>query len=377
MIPMFHPYCENVLVFFSPNAHQLPCRCGKTEADSHTCFTFDNVSANPERREPHMHAAANNLRGGVSPRGTLLRGQSIIEYVLIIAIIGLVIVFAGPGVAGAIRNQFNLVGNTLNSGTNGTAEGGSTSGGGSAGADSATVQAAVAKDAKDWTLDEQKAVAEDIAAKGEASPAYAKAKAAMDAGTTWSVKLTDGQTLEYRIIGINHDNLADGSGKAGLTFATTVAGDDIKTRMNDTNTTEGGWEKSEIRSKMNSGGIWNLMPAELQSKVRTVTKVSNNVGARVPVGGGVAQPVTATETSDKLFLLSYSEIWGGKMFDMSCVEGNRYEYFADGGRTSTFYGWIRTPNSSKRFYIAASVNGNTDVRDASNENIPVRPAFCF
>ena len=38
--------------------------------------------------------------GGVSPRGTLLRGQGIIEYVLIIAIIGLVIVFAGPGGAG-------------------------------------------------------------------------------------------------------------------------------------------------------------------------------------------------------------------------------------------------------------------------------------
>lgn len=52
--------------------------------------------------------------GGVSPRNTRLRGQSIIEYVLIIAVIGLVIVFAGPGVAGAIRNQFNLVGNTVN-----------------------------------------------------------------------------------------------------------------------------------------------------------------------------------------------------------------------------------------------------------------------
>lgn len=49
-----------------------------------------------------MYAAARNLRGGVSPRGALLRGQSIIECVLIIAIIGLVIVFAGPGVAGAI-----------------------------------------------------------------------------------------------------------------------------------------------------------------------------------------------------------------------------------------------------------------------------------
>ena len=130
-----------------------------------------------------MHAAAINLRGGVSPRNTRLRGQSIIEYVLIIAVIGLVIVFAGRGVAGAIRNQFNLVGNTVNNGTTGGVEGGA-SGGGSAGTDSATVQAAVAKDAKDWTLDEQKAVAEDIAAKGESSPAYAKAKAAMDAGTS-------------------------------------------------------------------------------------------------------------------------------------------------------------------------------------------------
>ena len=93
------------------------------------------------------------LGGGVSPRGTLLRGQSIIEYVLVIAVIGLVIVFAGPGVAGAIRNQFNLVGNTVNSGTTGGIEGGS-SGGASAGADSATVQAAIAEGAEDWTLDE-------------------------------------------------------------------------------------------------------------------------------------------------------------------------------------------------------------------------------
>ena len=111
----------------------------------------------------------------------------------------------------------------MNSGTTGGTEGGA-SGGGSTGSDSATVQAAVAKDAKDWTLDEQKAVAEDIAAKGEASPAYAKAKAAMDAGTKFSVLLTNRITMEYRIIGINHDNLADGSGKAGLTFLTTSTG---------------------------------------------------------------------------------------------------------------------------------------------------------
>ncbi len=63
-------------------------------------------------------------------------------------------------------------------------------------------------------------MAEDIAKDGTAS-AYAKAKAAMDAGTKFSVKLTNGETLEYRIVGINHDDLADGTGKAGLTFEAT------------------------------------------------------------------------------------------------------------------------------------------------------------
>ena len=251
--------------------------------------------------------------GGVSPRGTLLRGQGIIEYVLIIAVIGLVIVFARPGVAGAIRNQFNLVGNTVNNGTTGGVEGGA-SGGGSAGADSATVQAAIAKDAKDWTLGEQKAVAEDIAAKGEASPAYAKAKAAMDANTKWSIKLTNGKTLEYRIIGINNDDLADGSGKAGLTFETT---NDVlyKHGLNDANTNVGGWRSSELRGRLNTGDLWALLPAELQSKAKAVTKMTDNDG------GSCAG--TPSATIDKVFILSTTEIYGYRQSD-----GTQYEYYA-------------------------------------------------
>lgn len=234
-----------------------------------------------------MHAAAISPRGGAR-RAVYLRGQSIIEYVLIIAVIGLVIVFAGPGVAGAIRNQFNLVGNTVNNGTSGGVESGGATGGGSTGADSTTVQAAVAKDAKDWTLDEQEAVAEDVAAKGEASPAYAKAKAAMDAGTKFSVKLTNGKTLEYRIIGIDHDDLADGSGKAGLTFEATNDALDgpIGHPMNATDTNAGGWEKSELRGRFNSGDLWSLLPSELQSKAKAVTKMTDNKG-----GGSAGAPL--------------------------------------------------------------------------------------
>ena len=329
-----------------------------------------------------MHAAAISPRGGVAHRAVNLRGQSIIEYVLIIAVIGLVIVFAGPGVAGAIRNQFNLVGNTLNSGTNGGTEGGGASGGGSTGADSATVQAAVAKDAKDWTLGEQKAVAEDIAAKGEASPAYSKAKAAMDAGTKFSVKLTDGKTLTYRIIGINHDDLADGSGKAGLTFLTTST--TISSRMNAMGTNAGGWEKSELRQKMNSGEIWNLMPSDFQSKVKSVRKLTNNVG-------GTDKNAAVTATTDKLFLLSYSEIvptshWASS-FPWTSSEGSQYEAFK--GKVTNNYSfndclrigggwWERSvyPSYSPRFLFVNS-NGDPSDYNGATYSCCVCPAFSF
>ena len=313
-----------------------------------------------------MHAAAIDLRGGVSPRGTLLRGQSIIEYVLIIAIIGLVIAFAGPGVAGAIRNQFNLVGNTVNSGTTGGA-----SDGGSTGTASAVVQAAVAKDPKNWTLDEQKAVAEDIAAKGEASPAYAKAKAAMDAGTKFSVKLTNGKTLEYRIIGINHDDTADGSGKAGLTFEATnnVLGGQ---RMNATDSNAGGWEKSELRGRLNSGDLWALLPAEIQSKVKSVTKMTDNQG-----GGKAGTP---SATTDKVFLVSATEVYGDLQSD-----GFQYEYYKSKGVTKSNYSgasssnlhWTRSvyPSSSTYFRYVRS-DGVWSSGDAAYTRY-VFPAFSF
>ena len=331
-----------------------------------------------------MHAAAISPRGGVAHGAVNLRGQSIIEYVLIIAIIGLVIVFAGPGVAGAIRNQFNLVGNTVNSGTSAGTEGGGASGGGSTGADSATVQAAIAKDAKDWTLDEQEAVAKDIAKNGTSSIVYAKAKAAMDAGTKFSVKLKNGKTLEYRIIGIDHDDLADGSGKAGLTFLTTST--TISSRMNATDTNAGGWEKSELRTKMNSGEIWNLMPSDFQSKVKSVKKLTNNIG-----DGSANKDAAITATSDKLFLLSYSEIvptsYWASSYPWTSNEGTQYEAFK-GKVTNNYsgndclkignYWWERSasPYGSSYFLI---VNGNGDPSGnyGAAHSYCVCPAFSF
>ena len=312
--------------------------------------------------------------GGVSPRGILLRGQSIIEYVLIIAVIGLVIVFAGPGVAGAIRNQFNLVGNTVNNGTSAGSEGGGATGGGSTGADSATVQAAVAKDAKDWTLEEQKAVAEDIAAKGEASPAFAKAKAAMDAGTRWSIKLTDGSTMGYRIVGINHDDLADGSGKAGLTFEAT---DPVHGYRFSNVTNTGGWKDSINRQEMNSGRGWNLIPSALQEKIKTVNKVTDNCGNE--------KPGNPTVTNDKMFLLSVTEVYGDLKSD-----GTQYEYYRDKGVTKdncsgAALNWGNSPRATRSvvstswrcYWGITSTDGSPYDEICASEGGLNHPAWCF
>ena len=313
-----------------------------------------------------MHAAAFSPREGVSPRSARLRGQSIIEYVLIIAIIGLVIVFAGPGVAGAIRNQFNQVTNTVDSGTDGdsfiSAE---------EKAYREAMKTVVNKDAKDWTLDEQKAAATDIAKNGTSSVVYAKAKAAMEAGTKFSAKLTNGKTLEYRIVGINHDDLADGSGKAGLTFEATNTALSTQ-RMNATDTNAGGWEKSELRGRLNSGDLWSLLPSELQSKVKSVKKMTDNKG------GGTAG--TPSATTDKVFLLSSTEVWGDLDHD-----GTQYEYYKSKGVTRSNYSgasssynhWTRSviPSSSTGFRLVYSGGGwGNDYATYTN---CVFPAFSF
>lgn len=267
------------------------------------------------------------------------------------------------------------MGNTLNSETDGGTEGGGASGGGSAGADSATVQAAVAKDAKDWTLDEQEAVAKDIAKNGTSSIAYAKAKAAMDAGTKFSMKLTDGQTLEYRIIGINHDDLAVGSGKAGLTFEATNGALGTQ-RMNAMNSNAGGWEKSELRNRLNSGDLWALLLAEIQSKAKAVTKMTDNKG-----GGWDSKDATVTVTSDNLFLLSTTEVYGNLRSD-----GTQYEYYKSkgvsksncSGAFSDFSHWARSVNPSEStVFLCVNYIGDYGIAANATATLYVFPAWCF
>ena len=270
-------------------------------------------------------------------------------------------VFAGPQISSAIRNQLNQVTNTVDSGTSGdsfmSAE---------EKAYREAMKTITTKEAKDWTLDEQKAAATDIAKNGTSSVVYAKAKAAMDANTTWSVKLTNGKTVTYRIIGIRHDDLADGSGKAGLTLQTRQ---DVKRGDHSVVPTSGPWVSSSLREQLNGGDIMQLFPEEFQQKLVTVTKWTNNVN-------GKKKDVTATATSDKIFLLSYCEVYGvpssgSSLENYSWVKSEGFKYDKSGS------GMLRSlDNDWAGGAFTHCYENKLECADYSTNN-SVCPVFCF
>ena len=152
-------------------------------------------------------------------------------------------------------------------------------------------------------------------------------------------------------------------------------------------TSDGGWEASELRAKMNSGEIWNLMPADFQSKVKSVRKLTNNVG------GGIANKNAAvTATSDRLFLLSYSEIVETPYSDWSDYswigqEGTQYEAFkgkvmnSHSGNPAIATGggsWERSvlPDNSVRFLYVDN-HGTPSSNIFASSYGYVCPAWCF
>ena len=106
---------------FYCSAGWLTCRCGIVRLVAVSMSILCSISQSNPRGAAYACSGI-SPRGGVSPRSTRhLRGQSTIEYVLIIAIIALMVLIVGPWVSSAIRNQFNTVTETLDEGASGIA----------------------------------------------------------------------------------------------------------------------------------------------------------------------------------------------------------------------------------------------------------------
>ena len=92
---------------------------------------------------------------------------------------------------------------------------------------------------------------------------------------TKRVKLTNGLEVGAQLVGIRHDELLDGTGKAGLTFMFDAG---IAERDAAAEPSSAGWADCELRKWLDSDGL-KLLPNELRALIKSVKKISNNVGA--------------------------------------------------------------------------------------------------
>lgn len=152
-------------------------------------------------------------------------------------------------------------------------------------------------------------------------------------GTCYKDMLINGTNYRIDIIGKNHDDLADGTGKAPLTFqlhdcyATAYL-------MNDTHTNVGGWEQCKMRTET-MPALKLLLPAEVQAGIRPVKKLTS-------AGNQSSSIVT---TNDDLFLLSEIEIFGSAPYSFA-GEGTQYAYYQAGNsKVKTDDWWERSPFS--------------------------------
>ena len=116
---------------------------------------------------------------------------------------------------------------------------------------------------------------------------------------TKTVRLSDGTKAQVQIVGFKADTLTDEGFPAGITFMFRTP---IAVRPVNDSAATGGWEQSSLREWLAGEGMATL-PYPLHQQIRSVRKLTNNVGA-------TKDAASITATDDKLWLPSMSELCG-------------------------------------------------------------------
>lgn len=188
---------------------------------------------------------------------------------------------------------------------------------------------------------------------------------------TWNVGDSCNMTINNKtyaidIIGKNHDDYADGSGKAPLTFQmhTTYA---TQYKMNGAEDNSCGWKNCLVRTSNAFPALKKVMPAEVGAALKAVTKKTT--------AGGASSAIDTTE--DTLFLLSEIEVQGTRTYSYA-GEGTQYEYYKTAANRKKNRAWyLRSPRlNNTSCFDRTGWNGEADWSVASEVD-GIAAAWCF
>ena len=188
---------------------------------------------------------------------------------------------------------------------------------------------------------------------------------------TWNVGNSCNMTINKKtyaidIIGKNHDDYADGSGKAPLTFQmhTTYA---TQYKMNGAEYNNCGWKNCLVRTSNAFPKLKQVMPAEVVAALKAVTKKTT--------AGGASSSIDTT--SDTLFLLSEIEVQGTRTHSYA-GEGTQYAYYKTAANRKKNRAWyLRSPRiNSTSCFCRTGWDGEADWSVASEVD-GIAAAWCF
>mgnify|MGYP003293592988 CR=1 FL=1 len=182
--------------------------------------------------------------------------------------------------------------------------------------------------------------------------------------------------VDYQIIGINHDELANKvNNEYHKALVTLQSVDCIEVRpMNDSNTNSGGWESTAIHSYCNGDLKYNLENVLGTGVLKQVTKKSAN--------GGSQSGTKVVEANDYVFLLSEQEVFSGQTYSYD-GEGTQYAFYANGGskikKNGSFntYWWLRSAAIGDTTSFCRVDAGGLVGSDYASFAYSISPVFCL
>lgn len=202
-------------------------------------------------------------------------------------------------------------------------------------------------------------------------------------GDTKVIDLGDQGKICAQIAAFDMDDLADGSGKAPITWVCeellatirrmnpAVSGNSTDGYVEGTGTV-GGWEKTEMRNYVNVT-MKAALPENIRNAIKTVTKHS--------VGYDSSGTKAQYSTQDDVWIPSYREVFGGTSHE---TEGAVYSSLFTGsasrkkqrfGASSAGWWWLRSASSTDNFRNVSGY-GPSGSSNASN-SYGVALGFCM